>query len=52
MLSTAALLNVGRFGEESFGYTRAGLLQFIRDWTGSMEELKNALESLNTRSGS
>ena len=48
----AALLNVGRFGEESFGYTRAGLLQFIRDWTGSMEELKNALESLNTRSGS
>jgi len=48
----AALLNVGRFGEESFGYTRNGLLQFIRDWSGSMEALKNALESLNVRSSS
>jgi hypothetical protein len=48
----AALLNVCRFGEDGYGYTKDGLLQFIRDWTGSLESLKNALQDLNERGGS
>lgn len=50
--ASAALLNVCRFGEEGYGYTRDGLIQFIRDWSGSLESLKDALAALNERGGS
>ena len=48
----AALLNCDHFGEESFGYTRNGLLYFISTWTGSLGALKDAIADLNVRGGS
>jgi len=50
--ASAALLNVCRFGEETFGYTRNGLIQFMNNWTGGLEALKDALQDLNERGGS
>lgn len=47
--ASAALLNVCLFGEEGYGYTKDGLIQFIRDWTDDEASLLVALQGLNER---
>ena len=47
----AALLNCHHFGEQTFGYSNQSLITFISNWSGSMSELKAALQYLNGRVG-
>lgn len=49
---SAGLLNICRFGID-YGYAdRDAFIQFIRDWAGSLEALKDEVEKLNVRGGS